>query len=200
MEIKCLVVPPIGTNCYILIDEGTNHAAIVDPGGGAEEVLEAVKGLTVEKIFLTHGHFDHTGAVDALVEALPPLAIYLHKSDMAEQPERFRYYPTHGCNYYQDGDTVQVGDIPVKVLHTPGHTPGGVCLLAGDALFTGDTLFTGSMGRTDLPGGSYEEIMASLKKLGALAGDYQVLPGHEAPSTLNAERQGNYYLREAMAH
>lgn len=199
MEIKRLSVPPIGTNCYILIDETTNHAAIVDPGGGADEILAAVTGLTVEKIFLTHGHFDHTGGVEALVDALPPLAVYIHKADTAEQPERYRYYPTRGCGYYEDGDVESVGTLAVRVLHTPGHTPGGVCLLVEDALFTGDTLFMGSMGRTDLPGGSYEEITASLKKLGKLTGDLRVLPGHEGTSTMDTERGNNYYLREALA-
>ena len=198
MQIKQLVVPPIGTNCYILVDETTNRAAIVDPGGGAKEILKAVEGLTVEKILLTHGHFDHTGAVEELVDALPPLAVYIHQADTAPAPDRYRYYPTRGCNYYQDGDSVQVRSSPVKVLHTPGHTPGGVCLLAEDALFAGDTLFKGSMGRTDLPGGSYEALMASLKKLGELEGDCHVLPGHEGASTLDAERRSNYFLMEAM--
>ena len=100
---------------------------------------------------------------------------------------------------WRDGDVVKLGNLNVEVLHTPGHSKGSVVLKCRDILFTGDTLFAGSMGRTDLPGGSYEEIMASLKRLGELEGDFQVLPGHEGFSTLEAERKGNYYMREALA-
>ena len=100
--------------------------------------------------------------------------------------------------YYDEGDRVMVGSIPVDVLHTPGHSKGSVVLKAGDILFTGDTLFRGSMGRTDFPGGSYEEIMASLKRLAALPGDYRVCPGHEGLSTLETERRQNYYMRAAV--
>mgnify|MGYP002803226893 CR=1 FL=1 len=100
---------------------------------------------------------------------------------------------------YGEGDTLTLGSLTISVLHTPGHTPGGVCLQVEDALFTGDTLFQGSMGRTDFPGGSYEQLMASLKRLGQLPGDYHVLPGHMGASTLETERKTNYYMREAMA-
>ncbi len=99
---------------------------------------------------------------------------------------------------YQDGDVVKLGKMDIEVLHTPGHTPGGVTLKVGDVLLTGDTLFQGSMGRTDFEGGSYAEIMASLGRLGRLSGDYHVLPGHMGASTLEQERKTNYYLREAM--
>ena len=97
-----------------------------------------------------------------------------------------------------DGDGLKVDDLLFRVLFTPGHTEGSICLLGGKALFTGDTLFRGSMGRTDFPGGSYDAIMDSLKRLAALPGDYKVCPGHEALSTLEAERKGNYYMREAV--
>ena len=99
---------------------------------------------------------------------------------------------------YGDGDVVKLGDLDIQVLHTPGHTPGGVCLLVGDALFTGDTLFQGSMGRIDFEGGSYEDIMASLARLAHLPGDFRVLPGHMDASTLERERKTNYYIREAL--
>ena len=99
---------------------------------------------------------------------------------------------------YAQGDKVKVGPLEVEVLHTPGHTPGSVTLNVEGVLFTGDTLFRGSMGRTDLPGGSYSQLMASLKKLAALPGDYKVYPGHEGPTTLEQERETNYYMREAM--
>ena len=107
--------------------------------------------------------------------------------------------PREVLRFYDEGDTVAVGGLTVEVLHTPGHSKGSVVLKTGDILFTGDTLFRGSCGRTDLPGGSYQEIMTSLARLGRLAGDYRVCPGHEGLSTLDAERRSNYYLMEALA-
>ena len=112
------------------------------------------------------------------------------------------HYPLEGVidslNYYDEGDTLPLGSLTISVLYTPGHTAGSVTLKVGDALFVGDTLFAGSCGRTDLPGGSYSEIMASLARLGRLEGDYQVCPGHEGATTLDAERRGNYYMNEAL--
>ena len=103
-------------------------------------------------------------------------------------------------NYYDEGDTLTLGSLTIEVLHTPGHSLGSVVLKVGDALFCGDTLFAGSCGRTDLRGGSYEEILTSLKRLAELEGDYHVLPGHESFSTLERERKTNPYIREAMKH
>lgn len=198
MEIKRVPVGPIGTNCYIFTD-GAGHGAVVDPGGEGARLLGLIRELdiTVDAIFLTHGHFDHTDAVETLYKALG-CPVYLHPLDKAELGGEIM--PAVNCPIvtYDDGDAVQVGDVFVKVMHTPGHTPGGVCLLAEDALFAGDTLFRGSMGRTDLPGGSYETLMASLKRLGALEGNFTVLPGHEGTSTLDEERRSNYFLMEAM--
>ena len=122
--------------------------------------------------------------------------MYLHPADAAQLGTAVMP-PIGETLSYQEGDTVPVGNLTVQVLHTPGHTPGGVTLRVEDALFTGDTLFQGSMGRTDL-GGSYTEIMASLKRLGQLEGDLQVLPGHMGVSTLDRERKSNYFLREAL--
>ena len=149
MNIKTMQVGPLGTNCYLLEDEHTHAAAVIDPGGDG-----------------------------ARIEVFPPIGA-----------------PTVP---YGDGDVVKLGDLDIQVLHTPGHTPGGVCLLVGDALFTGDTLFQGSMGRIDFGGGSYEDIMASLARLAHLPGDFRVLPGHMDASTLERERKTNYYIREAL--
>ena len=199
MQIKALPVGAMGTNCYLLEDESTNAAAIVDPGGDAGRILAQLRadGMTVRAILLTHAHFDHTGAVSELRQALPGVPVYLHPADAALLGSDI--FPPIGATVpYDEGDALTVGSLTVRVLHTPGHTPGGVTLLAGDALFTGDTLFQGSMGRTDLRGGSYEEIMASLKRLGELPGDYHVCPGHMGLSTLERERKTNYYMQEAL--
>ena len=153
MNIKCIQVAPIGTNCYLLEDETTNAAAIVDPGGDADRILEQIQkdGVQVTAILLTHGHYDHTGAVTELREALPEVKVYLHPADAALLGNHVM--PSIGETVpYDEGDTVAVGSLTVKVLHTPGHTPGGVTLQVEDVLFTGDTLFQGSMGRTDLGG------------------------------------------------
>lgn len=198
MNIKLMQVGEICTNCYLLEDEDTRSAAIIDPGGEARGILGQAKadGVQVKAILLTHSHYDHTGAVRELREALPGVPVYLHPADAAQLGTAVMP-PIGETLPYQEGDTVPVGNLTVQVLHTPGHTPGGVTLRVEDVLFTGDTLFQGSMGRTDL-GGSYTEIMASLKRLGQLEGDLQVLPGHMGVSTLDRERKSNYFLREAL--
>lgn len=203
MKIKCLSVPPFGTNCYVLEDE--DQAAVLDPGGAAGKILEAVKDLEVRYILLTHGHYDHTGAVAELAEALPEAGIYIHKGDYPDAPSEL--FPLsaqaakgecRAASFYGEGDSLLLGGRTIQVLHTPGHSEGSVTLRCGDVLFCGDTLFAGSCGRTDFEGGSVEKIMASLKRLGQLEGDLQVLPGHMDFSTLDQERQTNPYLRHAL--
>ena len=202
MKVNVMQVGPIGTNCYILKDETTGKAAVIDPGDEAERILAALKedGAEVTHILLTHGHYDHTTAVPELEKALPQAAIYIHHADANGAGNTL--FPlagqVDGLNFYDEGDHLPVGSLDVQVLHTPGHSKGSVTLKVGDVLFTGDTLFCGSCGRTDLRGGSYEEIMASLKRLGQLEGDYHVCPGHDRTSTLERERQYNPFLREAL--
>ncbi len=201
MLVKTMPVGPIGTNCYILADESQKLCAVVDPGGDAGAILEMLKedGLALSAILLTHAHYDHTGGVAGLEAAFPNTPVYVHKGDVeGVNPAIFPPLPKDQVRYYDEGDQVMVGSIPVDVLHTPGHSKGSVVLKAGDVLFTGDTLFRGSCGRTDLPGGSYEQIMASLARLAALPGDYRVCPGHEGLSTLENERRQNYYMRAAV--
>ena len=200
MKIRVMQVGAIGTNCYLLEDEHTHTAAVVDPGDEADRILALAKedGMEIGLILLTHAHYDHTSGVAGLHKALPHIPVYLHPDDAGRLGNQL--CPDLGMDptLYRDGDLVKVGGIDVQVLHTPGHTPGGVCLMAGDALFTGDTLFQGSMGRTDLPGGSYEELMASLARLARLPGDFHVLPGHMDVSSLETERNTNYYMQAAM--
>ena len=204
MQVKVLQVGPIGTNCYLLEDEKAHVAAVIDPGDEAGRILQVIKddGVDVKYILLTHGHYDHTTAVPELHQALPQAEIYIHKADANGAGSRL--FPLAGqipdLKFYDEGDALTLGELTIQVLHTPGHSTGSVTLKVGDVLFCGDTLFAGSCGRTDLAGGSYDEIMASLKKLGELPGDYHVCPGHDVTSTLERERRSNPLLREAMSH
>lgn len=204
MKIQALQVGSIGTNCYILCDEAAKVCAVIDPGAEPELILSAAEKLdcTVDKILLTHGHYDHTTAVPELHQALPQAEIYIHKADANGAGSRL--FPLAGqipdLKFYDEGDALTLGELTIQVLHTPGHSKGSVTLKVGDVLFCGDTLFAGSCGRTDLAGGSYDEIMASLKKLGELPGDCHVCPGHDVTSTLERERRSNPFLREAMSH
>lgn len=204
MRIKGLQVGPIGTNCYIVEDDRARKAAIIDPGEDAEAILAAVTQddpeMQVECILLTHGHHDHVSAIPALREVMPQVPVYIHRADFQNKTPGLFNLPEDLplVNFYDDGDTVMVGDIPVEVLHTPGHSAGSVTLKVDDVLFTGDTLFAGSCGRTDFPNGSYEQIIASLRRLGRLGGDFTVCPGHEGMSTLEQERRNNYYMVQAL--
>ena len=196
MKVKLLRVGPIGTNCYILEDDQTNLAAVIDPGDEPELIQEALEkeGVEVRYLLLTHGHYDHTTAVPALHRVYPQADIYIHQADANGAGSTL--FPLAGevddLKLYDEGDVIRLGDHEIQVLHTPGHSPGSVTLKVEDVLFTGDTLFAGSCGRTDLRGGSYEQIMQSLKR------HFHVCPGHEATSTLERERRSNPFLMEAM--
>ena len=202
MKVSVMQVGPIGTNCYFLQDEESGLMAIIDPGDDWERILHQVKKAEgeVKYILLTHGHYDHTTAVPDLVKALPGVQVYIHQADANGAGSQL--FPlaaqVKDLNNYDEGDTLSLGSLTIEVLHTTGHSKGSVTLKVGDVLFTGDTLFCGSCGRTDLRGGSYEEIMASLKRLGELEGDFHVCPGHDRTSTLERERKYNPFLLEAM--
>lgn len=202
MKIKSMQVGELATNCYILIDDVEKKAAVIDPGDESDHILEELEGLDaqVEYILLTHGHYDHIGGVAQVHEALPQAKVYLHKAD--SRGTGFHVVPladqVEDLQYYDDGDTLTLGSLTIHVIHTPGHTPGGVTLRVKDVLFTGDTLFAGSMGRSDFPGGNTPQLFASLKKLALLEGDYHVLPGHDRTTTLEQERRSNVFVLEAM--
>lgn len=200
MEFTTTPLGQIGANCYAVKSEG--KLCLIDPGDEPNRVLDMVeKGSeTLELILLTHGHYDHTGAVKALTEKYPDVPVYIHQGDA--QCAGTRLCPLAGevsnLNYLTDGMTLIVGTENIKIMETPGHSEGSVCILIADHLFTGDTLFAGSMGRVDFPGGSYETIMKSLKKLSELPENIHVHPGHEGSSTIGQEKKRNPYMLEAM--
>lgn len=194
LQIDALTLGDYQTNCYIIRDAASKTCCVIDPGYQPETVLDRVRalGLEVEAILLTHGHFDHVGAV-RLLAAETGCRVYLCKEDLALPPML-----TDGALYYtdsyQDGDTLSLWGLTIRVLQTPGHTPGSVCLLIEDSMFAGDTLFAGSCGRTDLPGGNSRAMGDSLRRLASLTENYTVYPGHGGSSTLAREKQYNPYL------
>ena len=192
MNIKTLILGPLQVNCYILWE--TEQCLVIDPGFEPERVMKTCDelGLKIQAILLTHGHFDHVGGVKKIAEKTG-CQVFLHPDELSLTP-----FITSGKLYYTDtyaeGDEITLAGMTFTVLHTPGHTPGAVCLHFGDHLFTGDTLFAGSCGRTDLPGGSFATIKASLKRLASLPGNASIYPGHGKETTLETERQNNPYF------
>ncbi len=200
MLIKCIPVGNMEENCYVVTDEESLQCAVIDPGDESNTILDYLEDnkLKVRAIFLTHGHFDHTGAVGAVVEETGA-PVWINRADVTDHMEQFRYNAPTGTHFYSDGDIIEVGALKFRVMETPGHSKGSVTLKCGDALFTGDTLFAGSCGRTDLPGGDLDELMCSLRRLGDLPGNYEVWPGHMDPTTLDIEKASNRYLRMAKS-
>ena len=189
---------PLGayqTNCYLVWEDTSSTCVVIAPGYEAETVLAEAKrlGKSIEAILLTHGHFDHVGAVKDIA-AETDCKVYLCEEDLSMPPQL-----TAGTLYYTDlygeGDILSLAGLSFKVLHTPGHTPGSVCLQCEDTIFSGDTLFWGSCGRTDLPGGSWATIQKSLKRLAAISGDFKVYPGHGDSTQLSFERKMNPYMQ-----
>jgi len=200
MLIKTLPVGMLETNCYIATDEDTKKCVIIDPGGDSTVILDYVESnkLTPVAVLLTHGHYDHHQALDAIIEETG-VPVYIHEDevDRSGQPKLHMLSDTGNLSFYAEGAEIDVGNLSFKVIETPGHSLGSVTLICEDALFTGDTLFRGSIGRTDLEGGSEDVIMKSLKRLAELEGDYEVYPGHAESSTLSYERSFNGYMRYA---
>ena len=187
---------PLGlfrTNCYVVYPEGADHCIVIDPGYDGKKILRFLeeKDLSLDGILLTHGHFDHIGAVKDLVEATD-CRVFLRPEEHT-MPQTITAGKLYATDEYPP--QFQIASMTFHALHTPGHTPGSVCLICQDAMFSGDTLFAGTCGRTDLPGGDWATIMVSLAKLRDLPGDYRVFPGHGESTTLAQERQCNPYLR-----
>lgn len=206
-SVDTLVVGPIEENCYVLKDEETNEGVIIDAGDNGQEILAYVKdnGIDVKLLVNTHGHWDHIGAVDVLRDALG-VQLAIHREDAlmltASEEEMAVYSVFVGRKkpaeiLLEDGDVINFGKSSLKVIHTPGHTRGGICLYGGGCLFSGDTLFASSVGRTDLPGGDYHEILHSVNvSLAQVADETKVYPGHGPASRMGRERRCNPYLQQ----
>lgn len=202
MHIQPIPCDLYGEICY-LVSTDAGDAAVVDPGPGAERLLPLLEALdlTLRGILLTHGHLDHVGGVAAVAGSSCP--VWIHPADLGIRAPIFGRLS--GTRAYGEGDAPAVGGLRFRVLHTPGHTPGSVCLLCDEpaspdvppVLFTGDTLFAGSCGRVDLDGSVPADMMRSLNRLAAMPGDCRVLPGHGPETTMAKERRDNYYMRLA---
>lgn len=199
MIIKTYPLGSLQTNCYLAIDDTTNKAAIIDPGANAQYLIKEIDslGIEIDKILLTHCHFDHNGAVVDLKDKYS-VDVYLNKAE-----EEYMEIDSSGIfgklpkfyKYINEDEEIKVGNLVFKTIFTPGHTKGGTCYLVEDNVFTGDTLFNGSIGRTDFLGGSYNEIIDSIEnKLMVLDNDVNVYPGHGPKSTIIYERMKNPFL------
>lgn len=201
MLIKTLPVGQLETNCYVVTDEDSLDCAVIDPGDESGTILDYLEDnkLHCRAVLLTHAHFDHVGAANALLEATGARLYMSEKElELVKGGASGRFTVPEDVKYYRDGDTVEVGGLRFEVMETPGHTPGGVTLRCGEALFTGDTLFRGSCGRTDFAGGDMRQELRSLKRIAELPGDYEVYPGHAESSMLSIEREHNPYVRHAL--
>lgn len=208
MKIELIPVGPLQSNCYLVYDEASLEAVVIDPGDEPEKILKSVhaKNLRVAHIVCTHGHFDHVGAVGRIKQktAAPvllhqdDLEIYLRAEDQGNIWGFSIEQPPRPDAFVSEGDEIRAGAVALKVLHTPGHSPGGICLYAeveGTA-FTGDTIFAGSIGRTDFHGGDIEALKESFRRIVGLPERTQLFPGHGNWSTVGDERETNFFMRE----
>ena len=206
LQVEPLIVGPLFSNCYIIYDEEEKQGAIIDPGDDADKILKRVKelGISIKYILATHGHFDHVGGVAPLrrelkVEFLAHKGDFFFIEDGENSARRWGIdieQPPKPDRFIKDGDKIKVGSFELEVIHTPGHSPGGVSFLYDRMLFGGDTLFQGSIGRTDFRQGSFEEISESIKsRLYKLPDDTIVYTGHGPVTTIGDEKRFNSFVR-----
>lgn len=205
MIVASLPTGPLAVNCYLVGCETTKKAAIIDPGGDVEQILALLNEhqLTAEMIINTHGHFDHIGGNSHLVAATG-CKLMIHRDDAPLLTRANQHAAMFGLKVelspepnrlLADNDVIELGQLTIKVIHTPGHSPGGVCLAVEDYLFVGDTLFSGSIGRTDLPAGDHLLLIHNIKeKLLIFDDKTKVCPGHGPMTTIGRERQYNPFL------
>lgn len=205
MLLKTLVVGPLQTNCYLLVCEATGQAVVIDPGAEGKKILDVINkgGWQVKYIINTHGHGDHIGA-NGVVKEATGASLLIHQSDASylSDPNKNllslmgdKLVNPAADKLLQHGDKVHVGELELDIIHTPGHTPGGISIKVGNVLFTGDTLFAGSIGRTDFPGGSLTQLLASVKeRLFCLGDDVVFYPGHGPSSTIGEEKLYNPFF------
>lgn len=206
MKIEHLVVGPLQVNCYIAYDEESSEALIIDPGDNADGILRRLdlRGLKPRYIVCTHGHFDHIGGVSA-IKAVTGAEVVLHGADLQIYEGARDLASLMGFSVERqpapdiivsEGDRLLIGKAVVTLMHTPGHSPGGICLHHDDLLFTGDTIFAGSIGRTDFHGGSLREMKRSFKRIIDMPPATRLLPGHGPDSTVARERETNFFVHE----
>ena len=204
MKIEKIVEPYFGENMYILIDEETKKCAVVDPGGASDKILNYIRAnaLQLQYIILTHGHGDHIGAVNK-IKSQTNVKVIAHndEKELLNDNRKNLSYSMH-CGpqelnadvYVNDKDKLELGNLKLSFIHTPGHTKGSMCIRVNDDMFTGDTLFAGSIGRTDFYSGDYKQIEKSLKKLAKFENKVKIHPGHGPSSTLGIEKMSNPYM------
>ena len=211
MQVTRLVLGALETNCWIICDDLGGPRAVIDPGDEAPRIIEALEGAPVAYVVLTHAHFDHIGAVSDLLAATgAPLVAHMDDAGSLASAETtggaafgFNHTAPAPDTLLADGDSLEVGAVTLTVLHTPGHTPGGICLLATQSagaahLFSGDTLFSGSVGRTDFPGGDSRELSRSIaRQLAPLDASTTVHPGHGPDTTIAREARLNPFWPRA---
>lgn len=202
MRYLCITDGMLAENCYLLLDEASGEAAVIDPGFVNDRLLGEIAKYKVRWILLTHGHFDHIEGVDRLraLTGAPSAAFRTEgafAADPAQNGSLLMFGRPIACTVdrlLEDGETIHVGAVPVQVLHTPGHTAGGCCYVTPEAVFTGDTLMGYSVGRCDLPTGDEAALAVSLQKLAALPGDPAICGGHGPVTCLSEEKRRNPYL------